>query len=169
MDINKNQIDSLAPDQASIKAGKGLSTLSKWKNIGFNDFALWGECQGSGSNPYKSQIDTRTFSFKCSCPSRKFPCKHGLGLMYLFVDNKSSFSSNIPTWVEEWINAREVRQQKQEEKKENPKIIDPEKKAKTEEKRIENINQGLNDLELWLNDFIRRGFDSIRSESYSFF
>lgn len=169
MDINKNQIDSLAPDQASIKAGKGLATLSKWQNIGFSEFALWGECQGSGSTPYKSQIDTRTFTFKCSCPSRKFPCKHGLGLMYLFVDNQSSFGNNMPTWVEEWIKSRDDRKQKQEEKKENPKTIDPEKKAKTEEKRFESINQGLDDLEIWLHDFIRRGFDSVKSESYSFF
>ena len=169
IEFTNNQIDGLAPDPASIKAGKSLANISKWKNIGFSDIALWGECQGSGANPYKSQIDSREFVFKCSCPSRKFPCKHGLGLMYLFVASKNSFGNEIPNWVKEWIESRDSKKQKQEEKKEIIKEIDPIKKAKTEEKRFESINQGLNDLEIWLNDFIRKGFDSIRSESYSFF
>lgn len=169
MELDEKYIDSLAPDAASISAGKGLVNISKWANIGFNEIALWGECQGSGSKPYKTQIDIRENAFKCSCPSRKFPCKHGLGLMYLFTKYKQNFSDTPPNWVQEWLSSRDEKKQKQEEKKDKVKDISPEQKAKTEGKRFDSINKGLDDLEIWLNDFIRRGFDSIKMESYSFF
>ena len=30
-------------------------------------------------------IDSTGPAYKCSCPSRKFPCKHALGLLFLIV------------------------------------------------------------------------------------
>lgn len=169
MNISITQVDSLAPDLSSSKAGKELAVLSKWQNIGLDNGVIWGECKGSGSSPYKSQIDTNDFSFKCNCPSRKFPCKHGLGLLYLYIENKDKFIYEMPLWVEEWIKSRSDKKKKKENKKDSTKIIDYEKRAKTEEKRIQMVNEGLNELEIWIQDFIRRGFESIKSESYSFF
>jgi hypothetical protein len=54
---SSEQILALAPDAGSIKNGKALATASKWQNLGGTDRALWGECQGSGKNPYQAQID----------------------------------------------------------------------------------------------------------------
>ena len=42
---------------------------------------LWGLCAGSGKNPYQTIVDLSGPAYKCSCPSRKFPCKHALGLL----------------------------------------------------------------------------------------
>ena len=77
------RVQGLAPDAASAKAGLGLAGPRKWVSIGREDNALWGECQGSGKTPYRSQVDLTDGASKCSCPSRKFPCKHSLGLLLL--------------------------------------------------------------------------------------
>ena len=77
------EVLAMSPDAASSKAAKGLQSISKWPSVGSDEVAVWGECQGSGSKPYQTQVDLSGPAFKCSCPSRKFPCKHGLALMLL--------------------------------------------------------------------------------------
>ncbi len=170
MNWTEEQINSLAPDPASLKAGKSLAIPNKWQNIGSSDIALWGECQGSGSNPYKTQIDFREIAFKCTCPSRKFPCKHSLGILFLFISKKDLFNNQeAPGWVMEWLKSREEKKQKQVERKESRKEADPEKKAKTESKRMDTVEAGILELELWMKDIVRQGINQLQEESYSFF
>jgi len=38
-------------------------------------------------------------AFKCSCPSRKFPCKHGLGLLLLYASDQAAFNVAEPARV----------------------------------------------------------------------
>ncbi|MBD0269487.1 MAG: SWIM zinc finger family protein, partial [Cyanobacteria bacterium Co-bin8] len=80
------QVLALAPDAASAKNGRGLAIGHKWFTLGTHQSAVWGECQGSGKNPYRTQIDLSEPAFRCSCPSRKFPCKHGLALFLLLAE-----------------------------------------------------------------------------------
>src|SRR5437660_1496499 len=77
------QILALAPDAGSAKAGKELASPRKWLTLGQEGQAAWGECQGSGAHPYQTKIDLSEPAFQCTCPSRKFPCKHALGLFLL--------------------------------------------------------------------------------------
>ena len=49
---------ALAPDPASAKAGQGLMSSRKWSNLGRSGPLIWGECQGSGANPYQTKVDT---------------------------------------------------------------------------------------------------------------
>ncbi|MEM6754868.1 MAG: SWIM zinc finger family protein, partial [Cyanobacteria bacterium P01_C01_bin.38] len=70
----QEQILALAPDASSAKNGKTLATSRKWSSLGCNEKAAWGEFQGSGKNPYLTRIDLTEPAFKCTCPSRKFPC-----------------------------------------------------------------------------------------------
>ena len=45
--------------------------------------------------------------YKCTCPSRKFPCKHSLALFWLRADGKAEFARAArPQWVEDWIGQR---------------------------------------------------------------
>ena len=76
---------TLAPDPASAKAGQGLASARKWASLGSGEGLIWGECQGSGASPYQTKCDLSGPAFSCSCPSRKFPCKHGLGLMLIWA------------------------------------------------------------------------------------
>jgi hypothetical protein len=156
LQLSEEQILSLAPDESSKKNGKALATLSKWVSKGANEKALWGECQGSGSKPYQTQIDLSTTSFKCSCPSRKFPCKHGLGLMLLFAKDNASFTdTTMPVWVEEWIGKRTERQEKQVAEKEKP--VDEAAQAKRLKAREQKIKDGLDELMLWMKDLVGNG------------
>jgi len=83
--IGLKAVEQLATDQASLNAAAGLAKPGKWSNIGAShDSALiWGECAGSGANPYRVMADLRDMRNKCTCPSRKFPCKHVLALWWL--------------------------------------------------------------------------------------
>jgi hypothetical protein len=47
-----DRVLALAPDPASAKSGKSLATLNKWGVLGQDRQAIWGECQGSGKDPY---------------------------------------------------------------------------------------------------------------------
>src|SRR4051812_28757030 len=75
--LTTEQVLALAPDAASVKAGQGLANPASWVSLGRDERSVWGECQGSGKLPYRTQMDAHGPAFHCSCPSRKFPCKHG--------------------------------------------------------------------------------------------
>src|SRR5215510_15091995 len=114
MNWTVDQILALAPDTQSAKAGSSLATLRKWDRLGRNSQAVWGECQGSGQKPYQTAIDLNEPAFKCSCPSRKFPCKHGLGL-FLLIANQPATVSNVttaPAWAAEWLAKRDQQAQR---------------------------------------------------------
>src|SRR5436190_8721066 len=96
-----DRVLQLAPDPASGKAGQALGNIRKWNAVGCDTAAIWGLCQGSGAKPYQVQIDLSEPAFKCSCPSHKFPCKHSLGLMLLWVADSIQQDAR-PAWVEEW-------------------------------------------------------------------
>ncbi|TAD82969.1 MAG: SWIM zinc finger family protein, partial [Bacteroidetes bacterium] len=107
MALSKEQILALAPDDASAKAGAALARKDQWVELGFSPEALWGLCKGSGQNPYQTQIDRSDLAAKCSCPSRKFPCKHSIGLMLLYSASPAAFSQKpVPDWVTGWLNKR---------------------------------------------------------------
>ena len=79
-------MEKLAPDDASIKAALKLARPGPWSETGSTDTLVWGKCQGSGKTPYQVSVDLTGPAVKCSCPSRKFPCKHGLALLLLWVE-----------------------------------------------------------------------------------
>ncbi len=156
MQLTEEQILALAPDDASRKAGRELSNPGKWVSRGCDEAALWGECKGSGSKPYQTQIDLSQIAFKCSCPSRKFPCKHGLGLLLYRSKNPADFTeTNQPAWVAEWLGKRSEKEEKKAEKIEKP--VDEAAKAKRQQARFEKVNDGIEELLLWIKDIIRNG------------
>lgn len=168
MTLDANQILALAPDSASAKAGSQLATPRNWSNLGTSDSALWGECQGSGKTPYRTQIDLGGPAFKCTCPSRKFPCKHGLGLYLLRAAEPALFGqSEAPAWVSDWLQGRQSRQ----EKKTPTQAASPAAAAqarKREEKREDKVGAGLLELQTWLHDLAREGLASVRSRGQGF-
>ena len=169
-DWTTDRVLSLAPDPASAKNGKGLATLNKWSNLGKEQQIIWGECQGSGKDPYRTQIDLSEPAFRCSCPSRKVPCKHGLGLLFLVVSQPTVLANGTPPdWVSDWIASRAKREEKQKQKLSEPeKAVDPEAQAKRANARLNKVKAGVQDLQIWLQDLIRQGLTSVSTESYKF-
>src|SRR2546427_572245 len=101
------QILAMAPDAPAAAACGAYAARKRWVSIGCDARALWGECRGSGSRPYQVQIDLTGPAFKCSCPSRKFPCKHAVGL-FLFCTAQGPPVRAQPAWVAEWILTRDA-------------------------------------------------------------
>ena len=158
-----DQVFAMAPDPASATAGQGLAAPRKWVTLGRDARALWGECQGSGARPYQVIVDAAEPAFRCTCPSRKFPCKHGLGLLFLYAAQPAEIAEAgaEPDWVAAWLAMRESRAEKKATQAAAPpepeRAPDPAAQAKRAAQREARVRAGLDDLEQWLHDGARQG------------
>ncbi|GLV59878.1 hypothetical protein KDH_67020 [Dictyobacter sp. S3.2.2.5] len=166
--ITTDQVSQMAPDASAAKAGKKLALEKFWSNLGHNGQAIWGECQGSSL--YQVRVERSTFTTQCSCPSRKLPCKHSLGLLFLAASVPTALPESEPVeWVSSWLSKREAQQKRQETRSTSAaQPPDAAKQKKTIEKREEKVQQGINQLDLWLNDLIRNGLGSLEAQPNSF-
>jgi hypothetical protein len=181
--IDLKAIERLATDQSSLKAAAGLAKPAKWSGIGISpDGALvWGECAGSGANPYRVMADLRDLGSKCTCPSRKFPCKHVLGLLWLNAEALVPFpAADTPDWVSDWLGRRRtgasapkpagntaaaadknVRAARQTEPQAQDDPKDAARREAAAAKRAEDTEQAIRDaldaLEQWIGDQLRMG------------
>lgn len=174
------EVLALSPDAASSKAAKGLQSIRKWPSSGCDDQAVWGECQGSGSTPYQTQVDLSGPTFKCSCPSRKFPCKHGLALLLLRAQGLIAEGAPQPAWVTQWLNQRQEKAQKKaaqaaqtatpvapqtgQEEKSTPSASAVAAQRRVA-KRWDNTESGLQELALWMQDMVTHGLATVGSDS----
>jgi hypothetical protein len=164
MTLTIDGVLALAPDDASAKAARGLTSPAKWPLLGANAAAAWGECQGSGSKPYQTQVDLSGPAFRCSCPSRKFPCKHGLALLMIRAQSAELFQVNHPpAWVSEWLASRVEKAQKKEERQLEKAAApaDPQAAAKREGQRWQRVGHAAQELQRWLADQLARGLGSL--------
>lgn len=169
--LTEEQIMQLAPDASSIKAGKNLAQKLHWVWLAQSERAIWGHCQGSGKTPYQTVVDTQHIAFKCSCPSRKFPCKHGLGLLLLYAREPKLFQQEEePEWVTAWLNKREEKEQQKEQKKQTPAPVANEAaQVKRQQQRHQKVLQGIDDLETWMKDLIRNGLLKVPERASTLF
>ncbi len=164
MEWTSTAVLALAPDEASAKAARGLVSPAKWPTLGADDTAVWGECQGSGSKPYQAQVDLQGPAFRCSCPSRKFPCKHGLALLLIRAAEPARFSGGPqPAWVSEWLQSRAQKAEKKEQKAQAAAAVpaDPEAAAKRVEQRWTRSMAAAEELQRWLCDQAARGLGAL--------
>jgi len=147
------QVTALAPDAGSLKGARTVSAPSCWREPGQADAALWGLCKGSGQNPYQVCVDLSGPAFKCSCPSRKFPCKHALGLLLLWAEGHP-VSTQMPAFAAEWMASRAAREASP------PRpagASDPAAAAKRSAQRRERVAAGMAELRRWLDDQVQQG------------
>jgi len=168
MHYTRDQVLKLAPDDASAKAGQQLATNAKWVTKNINSRALWGDCQGSGKTPYKTIIDLENIAFKCSCPSRKFPCKHGLGLMLFYTQDPSAFNTTaeLPAHVAEWLDKRAEKEISKVQKEDKP--VDELAKQKRSAAREKKVEAGIAELRAWIKDVVRGGIMNVPQQIYQF-
>ncbi len=172
MQVTLDQVHALAPDARSLKGAERTASPSKWSELGTDEIALWGQCKGSGKTPYQVRCDLRTMSFKCSCPSRKFPCKHSLAMLLVVArDPALATAGAAPAWVADWIAARNARAQAAQEKAQAKaaKGVDEGAQAKRQQDRDALISAGVEGLQLWMDDLVRHGLARVESEPDSFF
>ncbi|NJS38371.1 MAG: SWIM zinc finger family protein [Rhodobacteraceae bacterium] len=181
--LRQETVEAAAPDQSSLSAAVKLLKPSLWSSLGASADGqlIWGDCQGSGANPYRLVVDVQMIGSKCTCPSRKFPCKHALALMLMESRGQEFMPAEVPQWVSEWMARRRggaavapVA------KAEGPSLAaveedteaapDPKAEARREAQRQKReaettaaIRAGLDDLEGWISDQLRSGLHGLVS------
>ncbi|WP_280456473.1 SWIM zinc finger family protein [Nocardia carnea] len=143
----ENQVTALAPDTSSLTAARRLA--AKWSGTGWCGNALWGWCEGSGRSPYQTIVDLSGPAFRCTCPSRKFPCKHAVSLLLLWSAGTVGETGETADFAAEWIERRTAA------------AATPKKNrvpsTAAARQRYERVAAGTSELETWLTDQIRTG------------
>lgn len=174
-----DQVLALAPDAPSRKAGSKLGVAGPWSEAGSSgEGTVWGLCKGSGSKPYQTVVDIADITgaagpaYKCSCPSRKFPCKHALGLLLLWAGADGTVGvtpdAQPPEWAEEWLAGRRKRAETKRSSEAGPSspTADPEAARRRAERRAERVTAGVTELEQRLSDLLRGGMAAAEQTGY---
>lgn len=164
--LDESLVNSYAPNAEAISNGRKLVLKGAFKklNKSSDETLLFGECQGSGKEPYKCSSDfirADQPTHRCSCPSRQFPCKHCLGLMYAFVQGKAFTVANVPEDIASKREKAEVRQEKKKERDSQPRVIDKAALAKKLKAQL----AGLDLLEVLTKDLVKLGMGNTNAKT----
>ena len=159
---NLAAVEKAAPDASSLAAARRLAHPGPWSGTGSTETLVWGKCQGSGKTPYQVSIDLTGPAYRCSCPSRKFPCKHALALLLLWVRGHGSVADaeRPADFAGEWAEQRVERPAR------TKAPVDPEARAKRQAERFATMSAGIEDLALWLADLVRTGTVQARRQPW---
>jgi len=156
---------TLAPDAASRRTAQALASAGSWPLTGAREpDALWGECRGSAATPYRTAVDLSGPASQCSCPSRKFPCKHALALLLRWADGTvKDTPAGPPTWAASWFATRAGRTRASQ-----PEDVttDPTAALRRAEQRENKVASGLAELHRWLCDQVRQGLAGSQQAGY---
>jgi hypothetical protein len=168
--LSREQVLGLAPDAAAARAAPGQAVRSRWSGLGRDERAVWGECQGSGASPYRCQAALGDWATRCSCPSRKFPCKHALGLLLLLADDGVPAAPS-PDWVAEWLVARASRRERASaDPADAPGLavpVDPGARRQRAASRDRKVDGGVEELRRWLADISRGGLAAAQAQPWT--
>ena len=168
----EQQVVALAPDDRSVAAARRLAKPGPWSDTGSTDTLLWGKCQGSGSTPYQVSVDLTGPAARCTCPSRKFPCKHGLALLLLWVAGEGTIpdADSPADFADDWMAGRRERGGRGRGAAGGvaPAPPDPVAQAKRLEERLTLMSDGLDDFRRWLGDLARNGLAGARQQPYAY-
>jgi SWIM zinc finger len=169
-----DQVLSLAPDASAQRAARALAGDKAWCEVGLSveddvPPTVWGLCQGSGVQPYQVCIDLTEPAYRCSCPSRKFPCKHTLAMLLRWAHGAVP-EAPAPNWVREWQASRADRTSRAVAREEVARNggagTGRAASEKTALRRAERVAAGLDELDRWLADQIRGGLAGVSSLGY---
>src|SRR6267378_7521523 len=158
MEINDAYADSLAPNAAAIKNARGV--VIKRKLVGLFRSAdgtlLFGDCKGSGAENYRPSADFADPSkpvFRCTCPSRQFPCKHSLALLYAHAQGGKFVEKEVPADISEKRSKIQARVEKKKVEADKPRQVN----TSALKKKIQTQLTGLDLLDSLVTDLTRAG------------
>lgn len=155
-----DRVQALAPDASSRQAAAKLTGIKSWTGAGAAGDVVWGLCAGSGQTPYQTIVDLSGPAFKCSCPSRKFPCKHGLALLLNWANDLVPELAEPSDFAAAWVSSRTSRATAAASKATTGTAAapaDPRAAGRRADQRRSRVTAGLAELDLWLRDQVRSG------------
>ena len=156
-----------APNAAAAANGQKLSRGGKFSSLHRDAEGTldWAECAGSGKSPYRVSVDWTDPGApvcRCSCPSRQFPCKHALGLLYEQLAGKSFETAEIPQDLAD----KRAKQAARAVKKETAGPPKPKRtNAAAQTKRITRQLEGLDMAEKMAGELLNTGIGSLGGSS----
>jgi SWIM zinc finger len=161
---------ALAADESSRRAGSSLARPASWTGWGAAGDLVWGLCAGSGKSPYQTIADLTGPAYKCSCPSRKFPCKHALGLLLAWasgaVPEAGEPAGYARTWQSGRVAAARARTERRAAGDGGGKVKDEAAAARRAEQRARRVSAGVAELQMWLRDQVRAGLSGAQAGGY---
>ena len=171
MELTEQFILSQAPNPAAAENGRKLSRGGKFSGLhrSADGSLCWGECAGSGKTPYRVSVDwtdPQAPVCRCSCPSRQFPCKHALGLMFEQLNGKSFSPADIPQEIADKRAKQAARAARKEAAAQVPAAKKPAKpNAAAQAKRLNSQLEGLDMAEQMVEELLRSGIGSLGGSS----
>ncbi|MCM1132918.1 MAG: hypothetical protein NC340_05560 [Ruminococcus flavefaciens] len=166
--ITEDFIISSAPNSTAVANARKISRTGGFYSLKktADDTLIYGECKGSSAKPYYTSADFmgETPVFRCSCPSRQFPCKHSIAIMFDWLAGKDFETGEVPDDIVSKRKKIEDKAKKAE-SGEAPKPKKPNKSAIT--KKLKKQREGLELAERFVNDILSRGVSSVNSASCS--
>lgn len=171
MAITESFILAQAPNAAAAENGRKLSKKGSFS--GHHKTAdgtlYWADCAGSGKTPYHTSVDfvnPGTPTCRCSCPSRQFPCKHALGLLFEILADKPFAVAELPQDIADKRAKQAARAAKKEEAGEAGTTAQPKKpNAAAQSKKIKKQLEGLDMAQRMIDDLLAAGLSTLAGTS----
>lgn len=143
-----------------------------WSDTGWSDDGVvWGLYEGTvGGARHRTVVDVAAVSApasRCSCPSRREPCRHAKGLLALWSAGDGPVPrAAAPEWAVRWAADRRDRRDRQKERGTRSTgaagaatagPADPEAARRRAQRRAERVTAGVTELEQRLADLLRGG------------
>lgn len=160
MNITWEQIAAFASDEQTVRSAEPLQSPRYWLESGQSERALWGSVQGG--SVFQVQLDLPTLAYRCNCPSRKRPCRHAVGLLMLALTVPEALPRREePEHVRDWIERRAQQASKASRAKPaGTPPADPRARQRRQDQRETRVRSGVEQLQLWLTDLLRRGLST---------
>ena len=166
--VTQQQITAYAPNANAVANARKISSgggfVSRVRSE--DDTFYMGECKGSGKSNYLVSADFSDEAspvFRCSCPSRQFPCKHSLALLFEISLKKEFAVGEIPEEIQKKREAKEKKKAGPKEEKSTAKRPGAGKAART--KKIKKQLEGLELLEKLVDGLMKSGLSTMGSVS----
>ena len=146
---------------------------------------MWGLCHSTGAEPYQVMVELAEPGWRCTCPSRKMPCKHGIALLLLWAHGQVPGSSS-PAAVASWVAMRAARTAGAAARLADVvpaelAVVPPARPVAVasgaqvqpgpaptrSDKRSDRVSAGLADLDRWVTDRVRTGLTDPALASYA--
>lgn len=176
MDLTEATIMRIAANASAVSNGKKLSQKGSFSNLCKNaeSTVYWADCKGSSSS-YETSVDfgdgNQDPVCRCSCPSRQFPCKHGIGLMFEIIAGKTFSDSVIPEALAAKIAKREAAEAKKEAKVQDaidnagtPKAKSKSSAAASKKKMAQQL-EGLDVAEKMVDELLSSGIATLSGQA----
>ncbi len=140
----------LAPDTATLEQARKLFFAKRWLVLEGNGDFLWGVYETAYGQRIEAVVRLEPPLLRCSCKSRRRPCKHALALILLFLNRNEAWrvKEELPDWARDLLG------------KQGPNTKSTPASAPDQQKQAERVrlmDSGVAELDKWLRTVARLG------------